>query len=144
MSGTGGKSFCAGGDVVSLYNSHIGKEGSDPKLKDKFLSQEYTVDYNLQIMKPFQISIWNGYVMGGGVGVSQFSKIRIATEKSLWAMPETAIGFFPDVGASYFLSRVKQNPSLGLYMALTGHRIKGKDLLKYELATHYMTTDKID
>lgn len=59
-------------------------------------------------------------------------------------MPETAIGFFPDVGASYFLPRVKQNPCLGLYLALTGHRIKGKDLLKYELATHYITTDKID
>ena len=82
--------------------------------------------------------------MGGGVGISQFSKIKIATEKSLWAMPETAIGFFPDVGASYFLSRVKSNPSLGLYMALTGYRVKGKDLLKYELATHYVTTDKID
>ena len=67
--------------------------------------------------------------MGGGVGVSQFSTIRVATEKTLWAMPETAIGFFPDVGASFFLSRVKGNPCLGMYLALLGHRLKGKELI---------------
>ena len=99
---------------------------------------EYLMDYTLANMGPVQVSIWNGYVMGGGVGISINSKIRIATEKTMFAMPETAIGFYPDVGASHFFTRPHIIPEIGLYMALTGHRLKGKELVDWGFATHYM------
>lgn len=82
--------------------------------------------------------------MGGGVGVSVHAPIRIATDNSVFAMPETGIGLFTDVGASYFLSRVKGNINLGLYLGLTGHRLKAKDLVKWGVATHFVPADKID
>lgn len=82
--------------------------------------------------------------MGGGVGLTWHSPIRIATDNSLFAMPETAIGFFTDVGGGYFLPRIKDGDfSLGLYLALTGHRVKGRDLVKYGLATHYVPQEKL-
>ena len=81
--------------------------------------------------------------MGGGVGLTWHSPIRVATNNSMYAMPETAIGFFTDVGGSYFLSRVKNDISLGLYLGLTGQRIKARDLVKWGLATHYVEQDKI-
>ena len=141
ISGTGGKAFCAGGDIVSLYNAKKGD--GDPKILREFFHQEYKVDYNLSKMKPLQVSIWNGFVMGGGVGVSVHAPIRIATDNSVFAMPETGIGLFTDVGASYFLSRVKGNINLGLYLGLTGHRLKAKDLVKWGVATHFVPADKI-
>lgn len=82
--------------------------------------------------------------MGGGVGVSIHSPIRVATDNSMFAMPETTIGFFTDVGASYFLSRVKEDISLGLFLGITGHRVKSKDLVKYGIATHYVPQDKME
>ena len=82
--------------------------------------------------------------MGGGVGLSCYAPLRIATEKSVYAMPETGIGFFPDVSGSYFLTRLKGNPSLGLYLGLTGHRLKGKDLVRYGVATHYVKEEFIE
>ena len=77
------------------------------------------------------------------IGVSLHAPIRIATEKSVFAMPETGIGLFTDVGGSYFLSRVKDNISYGLYLGVTGFRLKAKDLLKWGVATNYIETDKI-
>ena len=74
-------------------------------------------------MKPMQISLWNGIVMGGGAGISMHSPIRIATDNTVFAMPETAIGFFTDVGGSYFLPRIQNSDddiSMGLYLGLTG------------------------
>lgn len=82
------------------------------------------MDYSLTTMNAVQVAIWNGIVMGGGVGLSCHAPIRIATENTVYAMPETGIGFFTDVGGSYFLPRVKNNLSLGLYLGLTGHRLK--------------------
>ena len=82
--------------------------------------------------------------MGGGVGVSCHAPIRVATEKTVYAMPETGIGFFTDVGGSYFLSRVKNNISLGLYLGLTGFRLKAEDLVQWGVATHFVSTDKLD
>ena len=81
--------------------------------------------------------------MGAGVGLTINSQIRIATEKSLFAMPETQIGFFPDTGASRFLTR-GCNPELGLFMALTGHRIKGSELLDWGFATNYIKSEKME
>ena len=83
-------------------------------------------------------------MMGGGVGISCHSPIRIATDNTMYAMPETGIGFFTDVGGSYFLSRVKNNISLGLYLGLTGHRLKSRELLDWGVATHFVPSDKLD
>lgn len=82
--------------------------------------------------------------MGGGVGISCHAPIRVATDNTLYAMPETAIGFFVDVGGSYFLSRVKSNPKLGLYLAMTGHRLKGAETLQWGIATHFVPADRMD
>ena len=77
------------------------------------------------------------------LGLSINAPIRIATEKSMFAMPETAIGFFTDVGSSYFLTRLKDNVSYGLYLGVTGHRLKAKELVKWGVATNYVDSDKI-
>lgn len=95
-------------------------------------------------MDPRYIAIWNGITMGGGVGLTWHAPIRIATDNTMYAMPETAIGFFCDVGGSYFLSHLKNDPSLGLYLGMTGHRLKGQDLLKWGVATHYVPQEKME
>lgn len=86
------------------------------------------MNYLIGTYKRPYIAIINGITMGGGVGLSIHGKYRIATEKTLFAMPETAIGLFPDVGATYFLSRLKGK--LGTYLGLTGHRLKGITLIE--------------
>lgn len=103
------------------------------------------MDYTLaQTTDVERISLWNGYCMGGGVGLTWHSPVRIATDNSMYAMPETAIGFFTDVGGSYFLPRIKNGDfGLGLYLGLTGMRVKGRDLVKYGLATHYVKQDDL-
>ena len=142
MSGNG-KAFCAGGDITSIYKQRTMKDGL--KLNKNFFRYEYLLDYSITKMKPVQVSFWNGAVMGGGCGISVNSPIRIATENTVFAMPETAIGLFPDVGASWFLPRIfNNNALLGLYIGLSGERIKGKDLAKCGFATHYVSLDKFD
>jgi 3-hydroxyisobutyryl-CoA hydrolase len=138
MSGVGGKSFCAGGDIVSIYKKK--QEGRPLEELLDFFATEYLMDYTLSQTSDIErISLWNGYCMGGGVGLTWHSPVRIATDNSMYAMPETAIGFFTDVGGSYFLPRIKNGDfSLGLYLGLTGMRIKGRELVKYGLATHYV------
>lgn len=79
-------------------------------------------------MDSIQISLWNGIVMGGGVGVSAHAPIRIATNNTVYAMPETGIGFFCDVGGSYFLPRLHDNISSGLFLGITGFRLKGPEV----------------
>jgi len=81
--------------------------------------------------------------MGGGVGVSAHADIRVATDNTVYAMPETGIGFFTDVGGSYFLARIKENIHLGLYLGMTGHRLKSRELVKWGIATHYVPKDKL-
>lgn len=82
--------------------------------------------------------------MGGGVGISIHAPIRIATDSTVFAMPETGIGFFTDVGGSYFLPRLNNNISLGLYLGITGHKLKSKELVKWGVATHYVPANKLD
>ncbi len=125
-----GKAFCAGGDVKSMFFS-----SGVSDLKKNFLFTEYKLNYAIsQFTKPY-LSIWDGIVMGGGAGLSIYGNARIATENAKFAMPETAIGFFPDVGSSYFLSRIPNN--LGLYLGLTGDIIGAKEMLFLGLATHF-------
>lgn len=148
-----GKSFCSGGDINALYNakkdSHnstdkkigIGLSSNQKILKD-FFRYEYLLDYSLTRMDPIQIAFWHGAVMGGGVGISINAPFRICTEDTSFAMPESKIGLFTDVGASYFLPRFLNNsPELGLFMGLTGHRISGKELAITGIATHYINKE---
>ena len=142
LDGAGGKAFCAGGDVAAVRAAGLGLEG-DPSLTREFFFHEYRLnkligDINATIP---QISIWDGVTMGGGVGISIHGKFRVCTEKTLFAKPETAIGLFPDVGASHFLGNMAG--STGAYIALTGARLKANDLMYSGLATHYIASDKI-
>lgn len=84
--------------------------------------------------------------MGNGVSITGHSPIIIATENTVFAMPETAIGFFPVGGASYLLNNIggREDPSLGLYLGLTGHRLKAEELVQWGIATHFVTSDKLD
>ncbi|KAJ9576644.1 hypothetical protein L9F63_025459, partial [Diploptera punctata] len=136
-SGAGEKAFCAGGDVralaeAGLKGDHIGKT---------FFKEEYTLNGLIGTYCIPYVALIDGITMGGGVGLSVHGPFRVATERTVFAMPETTIGLFSDVGGSYFLSRL--GGKLGLYLALTGHRLKGLDLLKAGVATHYCESSKL-
>ena len=131
-----GKSFCAGGDVKSLLLSS-GKNN----LKSIFFQKEYLLNNNINEFTKDYLSIWDGIVMGGGVGLSIYGNLRLVSEKAKFAMPETAIGFFPDVGASYFLSIL--NRGNGLYLGLTGKSCNARDIMDLGLATHYQPSEEI-
>ncbi|ATP12360.1 3-hydroxyisobutyryl-CoA hydrolase [Bartonella henselae] len=123
-----GRAFCAGGDVVEIY--HMEEKISSYQ----YFNDEYRLNaYIKHFRKPY-ISFLNGIWMGGGVGISIYGSHRIVTENTLFAMPESAIGFFPDVGASFFLPSLPDH--FGIYLALTGARIKWGDCLNLGLATH--------
>jgi enoyl-CoA hydratase/carnithine racemase len=128
LRGAGDKAFCAGGDIRALYQS-FKESGSLPL---KFFVTEYPLDYMLySYPKPCAV-LMDGITMGGGLGIAQGSALRIVGDRTRIAMPEVAIGFFPDVGASYFLSRLPG--ALGIYLALTGVQIRGADALYSQLA----------
>lgn len=129
------KSFCAGGDIKEIMSS-----GQDAG-KD-FFRQEYTLNNLIGSLSVPYVALINGIIMGGGCGLSVHGNFRVVTEKALFAMPETAIGLFPDVGASNFLNKLPG--SLGLFFGLTGHRLSGRDLFKAGIATHFVPSDKID
>merc|ERR1711920_80405 len=116
----------------------------DKNIPRDFFAREYLLDFTLsQMTRTRQVSIWNGICMGGGVGLTWHSPVRVATDNSMYAMPETAIGFFCDVGGSYFLSRMRDEIELGLYIGLTGQRVKNRDLVKWGIATHFVPAEKI-
>jgi enoyl-CoA hydratase/carnithine racemase len=132
VKGAGDKAFCAGGDIRALYQS-FKESGSLPL---KFFVTEYPLDYMLySYPKPCAV-LMDGITMGGGLGLAQGSTLRIVGDRTRIAMPEVAIGFFPDVGASYFLSRLPG--ALGIYLALTGVQIRGADALYSQLADVYL------
>ncbi|CAD2215972.1 Enoyl-CoA hydratase/isomerase, putative [Angomonas deanei] len=136
LKGAGDKGFCAGGDVVSVTTDKTNTVGRS------FFYREYQFNYHLMQMKAAHVSLWNGFVMGGGVGVSLPGRYRVTTERATFAMPETAIGMIPDVGATWFLPRMN-SPALGLYLGLTGQRVKGSDLVHAGLGTHYVPSEKL-
>lgn len=132
-----GKHFCAGGDVKKVHLS-----GNKSDLKKNFFSTEYKLNYEIyNFPKPY-MSIWKGVVMGGGVGLSIYGDYKIVTDTTKFAMPETAIGFFPDVGGSYFLSRLKNN--IGLFLGLTGYILNTDEILSLQLGTHYCPVEELD
>ncbi|KAH8427225.1 mitochondrial 37S ribosomal protein mS47 [Aspergillus melleus] len=135
VTGAGPKALCAGGDVAALaLQNEQGAEGQQQSTD--FFGLEYSLDHTIATYtKPF-ISIMDGITMGGGVGLSVHAPFRIATENTLFAMPETTIGFFPDVGGSFFLPRL--DGETGTYLALTSERLKGVQALYAGVATHYL------
>jgi 3-hydroxyisobutyryl-CoA hydrolase len=135
-----GRAFCAGGDVGALaMQNKQGKEGQD-KSKD-FFSLEYKLDHMIATYNKPYIAFLDGITMGGGVGLSINAPFRIATENTVFAMPETTIGFFPDVGASFFLPRL--DGQLGMYLALTSEQLKGVNAFYAGVATHYINSSSL-
>ncbi|PNX82157.1 3-hydroxyisobutyryl-CoA hydrolase 1-like protein, partial [Trifolium pratense] len=98
-----GRAFCAGGDVAAVVRD---ARGGDWRFGAIFLGTQYKLNYFMATYSKPQVSILNGIVMGGGAGASMHGRFRVVTENTVFAMPETALGLFPDVGASYFLSRL--------------------------------------
>lgn len=136
--GAGDKAFCAGGDVKSLALNGPEK----PADAKEFFATEYAMNGRIyHFPKPY-IALIDGIAMGGGVGVSVHGSHRIITEKTLFAMPESMIGLVPDVGGSYFLPRLPGK--LGLYLGLSGYRLRGADVLYAGIGTAYMTSDRLD
>ncbi|EOY03197.1 hypothetical protein SCA6_017407 [Theobroma cacao] len=133
-----GRAFCAGGDVAALVRDI---RGDDWRAGAKFFLKEFTLNYLMAAYSKPQVSILNGIVMGGGAGASVHGRFRVATENSVFAMPETALGLFPDVGASYFLSRLPG--FFGEYVGLTGSRLDGAEMLACGLATHFVPSAKL-
>ena len=131
----GTRGFCAGGDIRMLAESGA-KDGAEAR---QFFHTEYRLNHLLFTYPKPVIAIIDGVTMGGGVGISMPARFRIATENTTYAMPETGIGLFPDVGGGWYLPR--KPGQIGMWLALTGARIKAADCLEAGIATHYMPTE---
>lgn len=140
LRGEGEKAFCAGGDVRQLVEACRRHPGEVPPLASRFFADEYRLDYSLYAY-PKPLLCWgHGYVMGGGMGLLQGAGIRIVTPSSRLCMPEISIGLFPDVGGSWFLSRLPGR--LGLFLALGGAQINTHDALLLGLADRVLLEDQ--
>ena len=138
LSGAGERGLCAGGDVVAVYHS-ARKDGVEVR---KFWRAEYLLNGQIgRFAKPY-VSLMDGIVMGGGVGVSAHGSVRVVTETSKVAMPEVGIGFIPDVGGAFLLSRAPG--ALGLHAALTGAPFSGSDAIAMGFADHYVPHGDLD
>lgn len=136
--GAGERAFCAGGDIRALYQSYHDRT---PLYRDFFVD-EYRLDYMLhQYPKPC-VAVMDGLVMGGGMGLAQGAALRVVTSRSQIAMPETAIGLFPDVGASYFLAKMPFE--LGLYLGITGVTLNAADALFAGLADTFAEGERLN
>jgi len=131
-----GRGFCAGGDIAFLRNSAMNDGGESGR---KFFHDEYQLNHLLINYPKPVVAFMDGITMGGGVGISQPARFRVATENTKFAMPETGIGLFPDVGGGWYLSRLEGR--VGQFLALTGSRIAGAGCLSLGLATHYLTSN---
>jgi len=133
----GERGFCAGGDIRMLADSGA----DDGRLAREFFFIEYRLNHLLFSYPKPVIAVMDGITMGGGVGLSAPARFRIATERTTFAMPETGIGLFPDVGGGWFLPRLPGR--IGLWLALTGARIKAADCLHAGLATHHVPSERL-
>ncbi|MEJ8765459.1 enoyl-CoA hydratase/isomerase family protein [Oceanobacillus sp. HCA-5259] len=140
LKGAGPKGFCAGGDIKALYQAREQHPDALQAAK-QFFTVEYQTDKLVaQYSKPI-IACLDGIVMGGGVGLSYGASHRIVTERTKWAMPEMNIGFFPDVGAAYFLN--KAPGYIGRYLALTATILGAADVLYIKGADHFIPSDRL-
>jgi enoyl-CoA hydratase len=138
IEGAGDRAFCAGGDVRALYDAR-----NDPAstYRADFYREEYRLNRTIfRFPKPY-VAVMDGITMGGGVGVSVHGSHRVVTERTLFAMPETGIGLFPDVGGGHFLPRCPG--AVGMYLGLTGARLKAADCLHAGIATHYVPSSDL-
>lgn len=138
IEGAGDRAFCAGGDIRAVYHAQKTK---DLVFSDAIFREEYQMNYLIHTYPKPYIALINGICMGGGLGVSAHGSHRVVTDKTMMAMPETTIGFFPDVGAGYFLN---QCPGfLGTWMGVLGEKFDGADALYSGLGTHYVSAENI-
>ncbi len=135
LRGAGGRAFCAGGDIRALYDSYR----TDGTLHRDFFVEEYRLDYFLHRFPKPLVALLDGVVMGGGMGLGQAAPLRLVGERTRMAMPEVGIGLVPDVGGSFFLSRLPG--ALGVYLALTGTEIRAADAIYTGLADCYVAAD---
>lgn len=133
-----GRGFCAGGDIAFLRNSALNDNGESGR---KFFHDEYQLNHLLFTYPKPVVAFMDGITMGGGVGISQPARFRVATENTRFAMPETGIGLFPDVGGGWYLSRLEGR--VGQFLALTGARLDGAECLELGLATHYLSSESL-
>jgi enoyl-CoA hydratase/carnithine racemase len=133
-----GRGFCAGGDIRMLAASGAG-DGAEARA---FFHTEYRMNHRLFTYAKPTVAFMDGITMGGGVGISLPCRFRVATENTRFAMPETGIGLFPDVGGGWYLSRLPGR--IGQYLALTGHRLDGAECLALGLATHYLPSTALE
>ena len=131
------RGFCAGGDIRMLADSGA----ADGVAARAFFHTEYRLNHKLFTYAKPCVAFMDGITMGGGVGLALPCRFRVATENTRFAMPETGIGLFPDVGAGWYLSRLPGR--MGQFLALTGHRLNGADCLALGLATHYLLSDRL-
>ncbi|MFF1822882.1 enoyl-CoA hydratase/isomerase family protein [Kribbella sp. NPDC058245] len=137
LTGSGERGLCAGGDIVSIY--HDGIAGGTASTE--FWADEYRLDAEIaEYPKPF-VAVMDGIVLGGGIGLSAHASIRVVTERSKIGMPETGIGFFPDVGGTYLLSRAPGE--LGTHLALTAGSVRAGDAIAVGLADWYVPSDRL-
>lgn len=134
-----GRGFCSGGDINLLRQSALTDGGAAGR---RFFFEEYRLNHQIfEYAKPV-VAFMDGITMGGGVGISLPARYRVATENTRFAMPETGIGLFPDVGGGWYLSRL--DGRVGQFLALTGARLKGEECLWAGLATHYLPSEALD
>lgn len=133
-----GRGFCAGGDIRMIAESGAG----DGQAAREFFREEYRMNHRLFTFAKPIVAFMDGITMGGGVGISLPAKFRVATENTKFAMPETGIGLFPDVGGGWYLSRLPGR--MGQYLALTGHRLDGAECLALGLATHFIDAAELE
>ena len=136
--GAGDKAFCAGGDVRALYEA--GKAGNRALLRD-FFWHEYRMNYRIATYPKQLIAVMDGLVMGGGAGIGLNAPVRVATERAIFSMPECSIGLYPDVGAGHFLQRCPGE--IGVFLALTGLRLRTAGLSYCGLVTDTIPSDKL-
>lgn len=142
LRGNGPKAFCAGGDVVQLVENCLEHPGEVPPLARRFFADEYRLDYRIHTY-PKPLICWaHGHVLGGGMGLMQGAGIRIVTPLSRLAMPEINIGLYPDVGGSWFLSRLPGK--LGVFLGLTASGINARDALDLGLADRCLLDSQQD
>lgn len=137
LRGSGDRAFCAGGDIRSLYDSYQ----TGDSVHTDFFVEEYALDLTLHHYRKPVMVLMDGLTLGGGMGLAQAADLRIVTERSRLAMPETGIGYFPDVGGSYFLPRLPGE--LGIYLGVTGVQIQAADALYCGLADWHMGSDRV-
>lgn len=131
------KAFCAGGDIRYLYDAYK-DESADYR---EYFEAEYDMLKTIRAFPKPVLTFLDGYVLGGGFGLAQACHILVSSEKSRFAMPETAIGFFPDVGATHFLSRLDD---MGVYLAITGEQISSSDALYLDLIDYHVPSARMD